>query len=214
MIFTEEDIFVAEKMAWEMLDGYNHAYCPDLADYAFFYFNGKIVMDPWMKENKQGLTWPDHEDEKIAVDPVKYYGEDAIESYLVRLFLLRPDLYPDITEKVKKYTDENGFINKMASTLPVEVYIAISDYQAEEEHRRVCIGDELPDSKRIYFDMLKLPEELVRIVSTGWQREITFHKDDAVKVMELLYPEGCKFDYKKLVKRCQDRVVRLIGFGD
>ena len=44
--------------------------------------------------------------------------------------------------------------------------------------------------------------------------ELIEDKDDAVKVMELLYPDGCKFDYKKLVKRCQDRVVRLIGFGD
>ena len=81
-------------MAWEMLDGWNHAYCLKLSDYAFFYYNGKVVMDPWMKETKQ----------------------------------------------------------------------------------------ELPYSKRIYFDMLKLLENLVRIASTGWQREITFHKDDAAKV--------------------------------
>ena len=214
MLFSDEEIKIAEELASQMIDGFNHAYCPNLSDYAFFYYNGKIVLDPWMKESKQNLPWPDHEDKSVAVDPVKHYGEDAIESYLVRLFLLRPELYPDITEKIRKHTDENGFMVKTSSTMPVEVYMAISDYQAEEEHRRVCIGEELPDSKRIYFDMLKLPEELVRVVSNGWQREITFHKDDAVKVMELLYPDGCKFDYKKLVKRCQDRVVRLIGFGD
>ena len=214
MLFSDEEIKIAEELASQMIDGYNHAYYPDLSDYAFFYYNGKIVLDPWMKESKQNLPWPDHEDKSVAVDPVKHYGEDAIESYLVRLFLLRPELYPDITEKIRKHTDENGFIVKTSSTMPVEVYMAISDYQAEEEHRRPCIGDELPDSKRIYFDMVNLPENLVRIVSTGWQREITFHKDDVAKVMELLYPEGCKFDYKKLVNRCQDRVVRLIGFGD
>ena len=214
MIFTAEDMKKAEQLAWDMLDGWNHAYCPELCDYAFFYYNGKVVMDPWMKETKQNLPWPDHEDKKVAVDPVKHYGEDTIESYLVRMFLLRPELYPDITEKIRNNTDENGLIVKTSSAMTIEVYMAIHDCQAEEEHRRPCIGKELPDSKRIYFDMLNLPENLVRIVSTGWQREITFHKDDAAKVMELLYPEGCKFDYKKLVNRCQDRVVRLIGFGD
>lgn len=52
MIFSDEQIKMAEKLAWEMLDGWNHAYCPELCDYAFFYYNGKIVMDPWMKETK------------------------------------------------------------------------------------------------------------------------------------------------------------------
>lgn len=39
----------------------------DLCDYAFFYYNGKIVMDPWMKETKQDLPWPDHEDKKSGI---------------------------------------------------------------------------------------------------------------------------------------------------
>lgn len=214
MIFTEEDLIVAEDFAWKMLDGWNHAYCPNLNDYAFFYYKGKVVLDPWMKENEQDILWPNHEYKKVAVNPMDYYGDTTIESYLVRLFLLRPEWDPKITDKIRHFVDEDGLLISKASAMPVEVFFGIADVQAEEEHRRVCIGDALPESGRLYFDMMKLPDNLVKVVASGWQREVIFHKNDADKVMKILYPSGCKMDYKKLVNRCQDKIVRLIGFGD
>ena len=38
MFFSEEEMRVAEDLAWKMLDGWNHAYMPDLEDY-----NGSVV---------------------------------------------------------------------------------------------------------------------------------------------------------------------------
>ena len=98
--------------------------------------------------------------------------------------------------------------------MPVEVFVAMPKEQAEEEHGTACIEWELPDSYRVYFDMMKLPENLATVISQGWQREIAFLKKDVKKVFDLLYPSGIKFDYKKLINRVHGREVRHIGFGD
>jgi len=58
--------------------------------------------------------------------------------------------------------------------MPIEVYIAMSYEQSAEEHGSTCIEWELPDSKRIYFDMIKLPAELVHVVKNGWEKEVAF----------------------------------------
>ena len=36
MFFNEKEMRVAEDLAWKMLDGWNHAYMPELEDYAYF----------------------------------------------------------------------------------------------------------------------------------------------------------------------------------
>ena len=85
---------------------------------------------------------------------------------------------------------------------------------AEEEKGGVCIESGMPDSSRIYFEMVKLPSQLVTIVENGWEREIFFKKRNAKKIFELLYPDGIKFDYKKALNRINGEKVRLIGWGD
>ena len=76
MFFDDDEMKVAEDLAWKMLDGWNHAYCPNLSEYAHFYYKGKVILDPWMNEKSQGLPWPNHESKESAVDPIKYYGMD------------------------------------------------------------------------------------------------------------------------------------------
>lgn len=73
MLFNDNNLKIAEELAWQMLDGFNHAYCPDLKDYAFFYYNGKVVLDPWMNENEQVCFWSDHESSDVVVNPVIRY---------------------------------------------------------------------------------------------------------------------------------------------
>ena len=58
MFFDEEELKVAEDLAWKVLDGWNHAYMPNLKDYAHFYYKGQIIFDPWMNEKSQRLPWP------------------------------------------------------------------------------------------------------------------------------------------------------------
>ena len=36
-------------------------------------------------------------------------------------------------------------------SLGIEVFVAMSEEQAKEEGRAVCISPELPDSSRVYF---------------------------------------------------------------
>lgn len=214
MFFSEEEMRIAEDLAWEMLDGWNHAYMPDLEDYAYFYYKGQIIMDPWMNEKSQSLPWPDHVSKESAVVPVKYYGQKTIEDYLVHLFLLRPEWAEQITEKIKSNITDRGLLKRTSTIMPIEVYIAMSEQQAEEEHGSACIEWELPDSRRIYFEMEKLPDKLITVVSKGWQKEIIFQKKDTKKILQLLYPEGITFDYQRLLNRIQGNEVRLIGFGD
>lgn len=55
MFFDEEELKVAEDLAWKVLDGRNHAYMPNLKDYAHFYYKGQIIFAPWMNEKSQRL---------------------------------------------------------------------------------------------------------------------------------------------------------------
>ena len=50
MFFDEEELKVAEDLAWKMLDEWNHAYMPNLMNYAHFYYKDKIIFVPWMNE--------------------------------------------------------------------------------------------------------------------------------------------------------------------
>ena len=124
MYFSNDEIKIVEDLAWKMLDGFNHAYLPNLSDYAYFYYNGELVLDPWMKEDMQGIPWPDHESDDTRVDPVKYYGEKVIEAYIARLFLIHPDWYPEITEKI------NNDINKKGVLIDAIEAITEIDYDA------------------------------------------------------------------------------------
>lgn len=214
MFFSEKELKIAEDLAWNMLDGWNHEFMPNLRDYAYFYYKEQVIFDPWMNEKSQGLPWPDHESKESSVDPVSYYGQKTIEDYLVNLFLHRPEWAPEVTEKIKKNLNESGKLARTSTIMSIEVYVAMSEEQADEEHGSVCLEWKLPESNRIYFDMLTLPTELVSVVRKGWEREVVFLKKDSKKVFDLLYPDGVKIDYKKLIHRINGREVRLIGWGD
>lgn len=214
MFFSEKELKIAEDLAWKMLDGWNHAYCPNLNDYAYFYYKGKVILDPWMNEKAQELPWPDHESKDSAVVPVRYYGKMAIESFVARLFMLCPEWAPEITEKIKANSDECGRIIYHTTTMPVEVYIAMSDQQAEEEHGYRCIENAIPDSYRIYLAMDELPEDIFHVIKMGWEREVIFQKKNIKKAMSCLFPDGANWNYKKYVDRIMGNEIRLIGFGD
>lgn len=214
MFFSEEEMKIAEDLSWKMLDGWNHSYMANLMNYAFFYYKNRVVMDPWMRETAQSCLWPDHESKETKVDPVKYYGEETIESFVVRLFMLRPEWALEITKKIQGRLSENGVLIKYSPTYKEMVFFAISDQQAEEEHRRVCIGDELPESSRIYYALDKIPRETATVIEFGWKKEIVFPNKNIKKVMNYLYPDGLKWNYQKYINRCMGREVRIIGFGD
>ena len=46
MFFYGEELEVAEDLAWKMLDEWNHAYMPNLMNYAHFYYKDQIIFDP------------------------------------------------------------------------------------------------------------------------------------------------------------------------
>lgn len=98
--------------------------------------------------------------------------------------------------------------------MPIIVYIAMSEGQAREEHRPECLGWALPFSDDIYDVMTELPDNLVHVYKSGWEKKVSFLKKDARKVMKLLYPKGTKFDYMQLINRVYGDEVFLIGFGD
>lgn len=214
MFFDEKEMKIAEELAWKMLDAWNHAYMPNLSDYAHFYYKGEVILDPWMNEKSQGLEWIDHENEETAVNPVDYYGMETIENYLVNLFALYPEQKPELTEKIKANINEDGLLIRTSLIMPIEVYMAMSVEQAKDERGYECIERELPDSARVYFEMTKLPKELVVVIENGWRKEVIFKKRDANKVFKLLYPNGIKFDYKKKIDRIYGKEIRLIGWGD
>lgn len=214
MFFSKEEMSVAEDLAWKMLDEWNHAYMPNLEEYAYFYYNGTVIMDPWMNEKSQGLLWPDHDSKEIVVDPVSYYGLRTIENYVVRLFMLRPEWNPNITEKIKRNLTEDGRLKRISTIMPIVTYIAMSEAQADEEGGYVSIEDELPDSKRVYFEMVELPSDLIHVNKNGWEKEIEFHKKDTRKALSLLYPNGINFNYRKMINRVMGNYIRIIGFGD
>jgi len=215
MLFNENEMEVAKQLAWEMLDAYNHAYCPNLDDYALFYYKDQPILDPWMNELSQNLPWPDHESVEVVVDPVSYYGEDTIEQYLVRLFTLSFEREPIIAQKVLQHVSYDGTLMRIGPFLPFEVYVAMSFEQALEEHRLPCLML-LPDSGRIYLELDKLPRNLIvdDKCQSGGLKIITFKKEVVKKVFSILYPDGITFEYKSILYRIRGRVVSLIGFTD
>ena len=64
---------------------------------------------------------------------------------MVHLFLLRPEWDEQITEKIKSNITDKGLLKRTSTIMPIEVYIAMSEQQAEEEHGSACIEWELPD---------------------------------------------------------------------
>ena len=128
--------------------------------------------------------------------------------------MLRPEWNPLITEKIKKNLSDEGKLRSSTTIMPIETFIAMPEAQAREEGGYSAIEDELPDSRRIYFEMTKLPKDLICVNNDGWEKEIEFHKKDAKKVMKLLYPNGVEFDYQKLIDRVMGNRVLIIGFGD
>lgn len=214
MFFTADEIKIAEELAWKMYDSWNHAYVPDLDEYAHFYYKGKLILDPWMNEESQEICWPDHKNRETAVDPFEYYGQMTVECYLARLFMLCEALTPKTAERVRQNADERGRLIYTSTAMPVEVYVAMSESQAEEEHGYECLDYALLESGRIYLEMNELPKDIFDVVKTGWEREVIFRKKDLKKVVACLYPNGTDWDYKRSIDRIQGSYVRLIGYGD
>lgn len=59
---------------------------------------------------------------------------DTIEDYLVNLFMLRPEWAPKITQRVKENLNDSGRLIHFDTIMPVEVYIAMTKEQADDEH--------------------------------------------------------------------------------
>lgn len=128
--------------------------------------------------------------------------------------MLRPEWNPKITEKIKRNLTEDGRLKRISTIMPIVTYIAMSEVQADEEGGYVSIEDELPDSKRVYFEMVELPSDLIYVNKNEWEKEIEFHKKDTRKVLSLLYPNGINFNYRKMINRVMGNYIRIVGFGD
>lgn len=162
----------------------------------------------------QFISWPDHTSKETAVNPIEYYGETTFENFVARLFILRPEWAPKITERLRNNINKDGNFFQYTGDVKEIVYFAMSDGQARDEHTNICIGKAFPESDRVYYLLDKLPENLGFVKQNGWEKEIIVQKEDIKKVMKFLYPAGINWDYQKSVDRCFEDEIRIVGFGD
>lgn len=105
-------------------------------------------------------------------------------------------------------------MNEEYSDFNTVVYFAMSEEQAERENVGGTIGKPLPNSRELYFLLNSIPDELCLEKNIGWQKEISFRKEDTVKVLEYLYPDGTDIDYRSILEKIEGDTVYLLGFGD
>ena len=100
-------------------------------------------------------------------------------------------------------------------SLGIEVFVAMSEEQAKEEGRAVCISPELPDSRRVYFLLDNIPDELCLEKRLGWQKVVKISKENVNAVMNLLYQDDTKIaKLQKMIDQVQGNCFWLYGFGD
>ena len=100
-------------------------------------------------------------------------------------------------------------------SLGIEVFVAMSEEQAKEEGRAVCISPELPDSRRVYFLLDNIPYDLCLEKRLGWQKVVKISKENVNAVMNLLYQDDTKIaKLQKMIDQVQGNCFWLYGFGD
>lgn len=100
-------------------------------------------------------------------------------------------------------------------SLGIEVFVAMSEEQAKEEGRAVCISPEIPDSRRVYFLLDNIPDDLCLEKRLGWQKVVKISKENVNAVMNLLYQDDTKIaKLQKMIDQVQGNCFWLYGFGD
>ena len=93
-VYNGKMIKLAEKYAYLQLDHLNHrGVYADMRDYITFDYKGKMIVDPWQKEDFQfgDCIWVEY-DETIeahrgehVVDPFDYYGSNRMNDFIGRI---------------------------------------------------------------------------------------------------------------------------------
>lgn len=100
-------------------------------------------------------------------------------------------------------------------SLGIVVFVAMSEEQAKEEGRAVCISPEIPDSRRVYFLLDNIPDDLCLEKRLGWQKVVKISKENVNAVMNLLYQDDTKIaKLQKMIDQVQGNCFWLYGFGD
>ena len=94
----------------------------------------------------------------------------------------------------------------------IEVFLAMSEEQAETDGCYRCMAKELPESDEIYHLIDEIPEEMCVSRTLGWKKEICIQKTDFIRLMgrwgiELLP------DYVLFLHYVKGDYIWLIGFG-
>lgn len=83
---------VAERLAWEQIDGIRHSdgYY-NLDNYVHFQYKKQDIVDPWinLETHYDGTPWIDHNSEQQKVDPFKYYGKKTVAAYIEEIIMRR-----------------------------------------------------------------------------------------------------------------------------
>lgn len=100
-------------------------------------------------------------------------------------------------------------------SLGIEVFVAMSEEQAKEEGRAICISPELPDSRRVYFLLDNIPDDLCLEKRLDWQKVVKISKENVNAVMNFLYQDDTKIaKLQKMIDQVQGNCFWLYGFGD
>lgn len=89
---VKEHIKIAERLAWEQIDGILHSdgYY-DLNNYVHFKHKSKEIVDPWINEETHynGTPWPDHKNLGEGVNPFEYYGKKKTAAFIEEIIMRR-----------------------------------------------------------------------------------------------------------------------------
>ena len=96
----------------------------------------------------------------------------------------------------------------------VEVFLAMSEKQAEKQGCAVCIMPELPQSRVVYSNLDKIPDELCIEKKIDWEIDICAYKRDFDKIKSILYPNGCDFDFQRILDKIDGDKFYIIGFSN
>lgn len=100
-------------------------------------------------------------------------------------------------------------------SLGIEVFVAMSEEQAKEEGRAICISPELSDSRRVYFLLDNIPDDLCLEKRLDWQKVVKISKENVNAVMNFLYQDDTKIaKLQKMIDQVQGNCFWLYGFGD
>lgn len=84
---ADEIIYQAETLARKQLEMLLHNAYMDPNGIVSFSYKKHTVYDPWLREDMQEepFAWSLHEDPKVGVDPMEYYGKTKTARYIVEI---------------------------------------------------------------------------------------------------------------------------------